>query len=240
MLYAQRQGPGHQRSRGTISNVTAFATGSAGQSFPEGAPGYVGPAITRRKASMPISTRCWAGAASTISTAPSTMFADMSAEYRIPGSDFVVDGLAVAGKDDSWTSAAWVARQISASTLSGVERDQQHRRFDHPRPRLPTPRSRPLNPAAYNRQCPGPLDGRVRQWHLGPGAEQHRGQQKPDGKYRRLRAVPSFNQRYGVQSAGGSIEGGRRHRGGALHPAAARRQLQRHRPNDHGREFPAL
>jgi len=116
LLYAQRQDQATSGA-GTISNVTAFATGAQANPFLKAPPGYTGPAITRESVYANLDPLLGGRGIYNLDGA-STMFADMSAEYRIPGSDFVVDGLAVAGKDDSYQRSVGGAANLSSTYLA--------------------------------------------------------------------------------------------------------------------------
>lgn len=111
ILYAQRQNEA-TGGVGTISNVTTFATSTQANPFFKAPPGYSGPAITRENVYANLDPLL-GGRGNYALNGASTMFADLGAQYRIPGSDFVVDALAVAGKDDSYQRS--VGGQVNAS-----------------------------------------------------------------------------------------------------------------------------
>jgi iron complex outermembrane receptor protein len=99
ILYAQRQDHGVSGA-GTVSNVTAFGTGAQANPFFQLPPGYTGGAVTRETVYANLDSIL--GGRGTYNTdGATTMFADFNAEYRLFG-DFVLDGLAVAGRDDSY------------------------------------------------------------------------------------------------------------------------------------------
>jgi iron complex outermembrane recepter protein len=99
ILYAQRLDHGASGA-GTVSNVTAFGSGAQANPFFALPPGYAGPAVTRETVYANLDPILGGRGAYTLDGA-TTMFADASAEYRLFG-DFVLDGLAVAGRDDSY------------------------------------------------------------------------------------------------------------------------------------------
>jgi iron complex outermembrane receptor protein len=99
LLYAARRDDG-LAGAGTISNVTAFGTGAQANPFFQLPAGYTG---TATKESVYANLDPILGGPQNYNTdGADTMFGEFSAEYHLPG-DFVIDGLAVAGRDDSYT-----------------------------------------------------------------------------------------------------------------------------------------
>jgi iron complex outermembrane receptor protein len=118
ILYAQRQDHGVSGA-GSVSNVTAFGTGAQANPFFAVPPGYAGPAVTRETVYANLDPIL--GGRGTYNTdGATTMFADVSAEYRLFG-DFVVNGLAVAGRDDSYQRGQGTANASSVDlALNGT------------------------------------------------------------------------------------------------------------------------
>jgi iron complex outermembrane receptor protein len=115
LLYAQRQDHGVSGA-GSVSNVTVFATGPQANPFFQLPPGYTGPAVTRETVYANLDSIL--GGRGTYNTdGASTMYAAFNAEYHLPG-DFVIDGLAVAGRDDSYQRSNGGAANSSSVYLA--------------------------------------------------------------------------------------------------------------------------
>jgi iron complex outermembrane receptor protein len=104
MLYAVRRDH-NLGTRGSLSNVTVYGPGSGKGNqinpFFQAPSGYTGPAPTSE--TIYFTPDNFLGGPATINDNGATSwFADLTAEYRLPG-DFVLDGLVVAGKDESYT-----------------------------------------------------------------------------------------------------------------------------------------
>lgn len=115
ILYAQRQDHGVSGA-GTVSNATAFAAGAQANPFFQLPPGYAGPAVARETVYANLDPIL--GGRDTYNTdGATTMFADVSAQYRLFG-DFVLDGLVVAGRDDSYQRSAGGTANASSVDLA--------------------------------------------------------------------------------------------------------------------------
>ena len=99
LLYAQRQDH-YASGAGTVANVTAFGTGAQANPFFRTPPGYAGPAVTRETVYANLDP-ILGGRGTYSQDGATTMYADLNGEYRLLG-DFVLDGLVVAGRDDSY------------------------------------------------------------------------------------------------------------------------------------------
>jgi iron complex outermembrane receptor protein len=99
ILYAQRRDEATSGS-GTVSNVTVFATGAQANPFLKPPPGYAGPAITKESVYANLDPVLGGRGTYNLDGA-NTMYASLNAEYRL-GDNFVINGLAVAGRDDSY------------------------------------------------------------------------------------------------------------------------------------------
>jgi len=99
LLYAQRLDHGASGA-GTVSNVTALGTGAQANPFFQLPSGYTGLAVTRETVYANLDP-ILGGRGTYNQDGATTMYADISGQYRLFG-DFVLDGLAVAGRDDSY------------------------------------------------------------------------------------------------------------------------------------------
>jgi iron complex outermembrane receptor protein len=115
ILYAQRQDRSFSGA-GTFSNVTVFATGAQANPFFQAPPGYTGAPITKESVYGNLDSILGGPGVYNLDGA-STMYADMNAEYKIFG-DFVIDGLAVAGKDDSYQRSTGGTANASSVDLA--------------------------------------------------------------------------------------------------------------------------
>jgi iron complex outermembrane receptor protein len=116
LLYAQRQDQAISGA-GAISNVTTFATGAQANPFFKVPSGYTGAAVTRESVYANLDPLLGGRGTYNLDGA-STMYADMNAEYRVPGTDFAIDALAVAGKDDSYQRSVGGAVNPSTAYLA--------------------------------------------------------------------------------------------------------------------------
>ena len=115
ILYAQRLDH-YASGAGTVSNVTVFGTGAQANPFFQVPPGYTGPAVTRETVYANLDP-ILGGRGTYNQDGATTMYADVNAEYRLFG-DFVLDGLAVAGRDDSYQRSPGGTANASSVALA--------------------------------------------------------------------------------------------------------------------------
>ena len=114
LLYASRRDDG-LAGAGTISNVTVFGSGAQANPFFKLPPGYTG---TATKETVYANLDPILGGPQDYDTdGADTMFGEFDAEYHLPG-DFVIDALAVAGRDDSYTKVLGGSANASAAYLA--------------------------------------------------------------------------------------------------------------------------
>lgn len=114
LLYAQRTNEGVSGA-GTISNVTTFAAGAQANPFFRAPPNYTGPAITRENIYANLNPLLGGRGVYNLNGA-SSMYGSFNAEYRVDG-NFVINAIAVAGKDDSYQRSVGGAVNPSSAYL---------------------------------------------------------------------------------------------------------------------------
>ena len=100
---------------GTISNVTAFATGAQANPFFKIPSGYTGPAVTRETVYANLDPLL-GGRGNYNLDGATTMYADINAEFRVPSSDFVIDGW-------RWQARMTATREALAAGQCQLQRD---------------------------------------------------------------------------------------------------------------------
>jgi iron complex outermembrane receptor protein len=101
VILAEREDAGIS-GRGTISAATAFATGAQANPFFQAPPGYTGAPITNESIYANLDNTLGGPGVFTVNGS-TDMMGDITGEYRLPWKDFVINAIAVAGRDDSYS-----------------------------------------------------------------------------------------------------------------------------------------